>query len=291
MRRIIFFLLLTIAFCAYGAEPEYPLSPVDISSPRATLRSFLTNCNVAYELSQTGGRWSGDKESHAKVRDAIRNVKQCMDLTAIPGFRRDNSAKESAVLLKEVLDRIEVPVMRHIPHRKDMVKDDGSMMERWTIPHTEISFQLIDEGCLKGSYQFSSDTVARAEEYFHRVNHLPYKPGATEGFAFFYLTEPGSRWLAEMISHLPESFQTQMYGEAPWQWVGLMIVLVGVAFVMAGIYAVGRRVSRGGAEAGLIKYILGLAFPILAVLVPIKAIGIVTNQLVISGMTLYVVKL
>ncbi|MEA2069132.1 MAG: mechanosensitive ion channel, partial [Verrucomicrobiota bacterium] len=41
---------------------------------------------------------------------------------------------------------------------------------------------------------------------------------------------------------------------------------------------------------GMTKYLLGLAFPIMAAFVPIKTIIIVTDQLVISGITLYILK-
>jgi MscS family membrane protein len=62
-----------------------------------------------------------------------------------------------------------------------------------------------------------------------------------------------------------------------------------MVLVMAIIYFTGRRVSRGGAEGGLLKYMLGLVFLIIAVFVPIAAKQIITQELVISGATLYIV--
>jgi len=81
-----------------------------------------------------------------------------------------------------------------------------------------------------------------------------------------------------------------MNGQAVWQWIGLVVVLLLTAMIMSTVYYMGRRVSRGGAEGGLLKYVLGLAFPIIAVFVPFQAQHIITNELVISGATLYIIK-
>ena len=290
MRRICLLLLLALTVPVFGDEPEHPLLPADISSPRATLNSFMENCTVAYNLLAENGRSSVDARARLEVHDILRNIRHCMDLSEIADFRRDNSAKEAAVALKEVLDRIELPKEKNIPDRGEMTNADGSLIERWTIPNTEITFQLVKEGPLEGTYPFSPATVDRAGEFLQRVAHLPYKKGATEGFADSYLTSPGSKWLAEVVTRLPESAKERKNGQAVWQWIGLGAVLVGAFILMAIIYALGRRVSRGGAAAGLVKYVLGLAFPIMAVFVPVKAIDIITAQLVVSGTTLYMVK-
>ena len=291
MKRVCLLLLFALAFPVFGKErAAHPLLPADISSPRATLNSFTENCETAYHLLKENGRDSIDPQSRMEVREAIRNIKHCMDLGEIADFRRDNSAKEAAVALKEVLDRIELPKQKDVPDRKAMTHEDGSLLSRWTIPNTEITFQLITDGPLEGSYLFSPATVDRAGEFLQRVEHLPYKKGATEGFAASYLTSPGSKWLAEVVSRLPASAQERKNGQALWQWVGLGVVLFAGALLMALIYFIGRRVSKGGAAAGLTKYVLGLAFPIMAVFVPLKIIDVVTDQLVLSGTTLYILK-
>jgi len=291
MKRFVFFIVMIWGCSAFGEELEHPLLPADTSSPRATLNSFTENCETAYHLLKTEGR---DRSASAQTRmgidKALRNLQHCMDLSEIAEFRRDNAAKESAVALKEVLDRIEMPKEKNFPDRKEMTNEDGSLIERWTIPNTEITFQLIQEGPLEGTYQFSSGTVERAGEFFQRVAHLPYKKGATEGFATSYLTSPGSKWLSEVVNRLPSAVRERKNGQAVWQWVGLGVVLFLATLLMATIYYMGRRISRGGAAAGMTKYLLGLAFPIMAVFIPIKTIDIITDQLVISGTTLYILK-
>lgn len=283
-------LMLTVALPSLGNDQEHPLLPADTSSPRATLNSFMQNCELAHTLLRKKGRSNEDEKTLFEARQAIRRIQRCMDLSEIAEFRRDNSAKEAAVALKEVLDRIELPKERDIPDRNDMTREDGSLLERWTIPNTEITFQLVKEGSLSGTYQFSPDTVARATEFYSRVKQLPYKKGATEGFATTYLTSPGNKWLAGLVARLPDSMQERRQGQALWQWCGLFVVLLLMIIFMALIYYLGRRVSRGGPAGGLLKYVLGLAFPIIAIFIPVQAQTLITDELVISGQMLYILK-
>jgi MscS family membrane protein len=289
MKRLVFLLAVLFIFPALGSE-EHPLLPADTSSPQATLNSFMVNCEAAYNLLQKEGRSIEDEQVIIEAREVIRRMMRCLDLSEVAEFRRDNVAKEAAVALKEVLDRIELPKEKNIPDRVAMTQEDGTLAERWTIPNTEITFLLVKEGPLAGTYPFSPDTVARATEFYARVKQLPYKEGATEGFANTYLTSPGNEWLAALVARLPDSMHERKNSQAVWQWTGLTIVLLLMIGLMALIYYLGRRVSRGGADGGLFKYILGLAFPIMAVFVPARAQVVITDELVISGQLLYLLK-
>lgn len=281
-------LLCALASRAFGQE--HPLLPADTSSPQATLASFIENCDAAYALLKTEGRASDDETALAEIQQILRNIMRCMDLGSLAEFRRGNAGKEAAVMLKEVLDRIELPPAEQIPDLKAMTGTDGSLLERWTIPNTEITFQRIKEGAFANTYQFSGDTVARSLEFYQRVKHLPYQPGATENFATTYLTSPGSHWLAALVKRLPTHFRERVGGQSVWQWIGLVVVLLAAAMLMSMIYYLGRRISRGGAEGGLLKYVLGLAFPVAAIFVPVQAQHIITRQLVVSGSTLHILK-
>ena len=107
MRGLCLFLLLLGAFPAFGNDPEHPLLPADTTSPRATLNSFMENCTAAHHMLETEGRNSENKESLAEKRDLIRNITRCLNMSEVAEFRRDIAVKESAVTLKEVLDRID----------------------------------------------------------------------------------------------------------------------------------------------------------------------------------------
>ncbi|MDF7801770.1 mechanosensitive ion channel family protein [Pontiellaceae bacterium B1224] len=289
MKHLLILLIAFLTFIASAAE-EHPLLPADISSPRATLQSFMENCEVAYTLLTEQGRNFKDEKSHDQVQDAIRGVQRCLNVSDIAEFRRDNITKEAAVALKEVLDRIELPRTSKIPDRKMMLDDEGNLIRRWTIPNTEITFELVEEGRFEGSYQFSQDTVTRASSFYQRVKNMPYKKGATEGFADTYLTTPGNPWLEQVVLRLPSPMRERVNGQAVWQWIGIIAVLLAAALLMALLYATGRRVSRKASEGKLIKYTLGLLFPIAAVFIPAKASSIIATDLVVSGQALYVIK-
>jgi MscS family membrane protein len=284
------FLFMTLLGLSVSGSEEHPLLPADTSSPKATLNTFMENCTSAYHLLKAEGRTSENEDAVAEGHDLVRRITRCLDLSEVAEFRRNITAKESAVTLKEVLDRIELPKETKIPDLKAVTNEDGTFLESWTIPNTEITFTRVKTGALAGTYQFSPETVARSGEFYNRVKHLPYKKGATEGFAGTYLTSPGSIWLAKVVNQFPPSMLERRNGQAIWQWAGLAIVLLLTLIIMTMIYAVGRRVSRGGAEAGAIKYLLGLAFPIMVIFVPINAQAIITNELVISGPTYYIIK-
>jgi len=290
MKRIYFLVCLALVTSSFAKEEVYPLQPTDISSPRATLKSFIKSCEDAYVLLKEEGRDSGEKETILKIKKVTRNILHCMDLSEIPSFRRENTGKEAAASLKEILDRIELPNDDDIPNLKDMTNKDGSLKEFWIIPHTEITFKLITKGSLKGKYQFSPNTITHAKDFLQQVSHLPYKEGATEGLATSYLTQPGQKWLANIIKKLPESMKERKNGQTVWQWIGIGIVIIVMTIIMGIIYSTGRRMARGGAAGGVTKYVFALIFPILAIFAPLKTIDIVSNTLVISGTTLYILK-
>lgn len=289
MKRCLIVIFWMFAALEVFAQEEYPLQPADISSPRATLNSFMDSCEEVYILLQQQGR-DIDDAGRQQAEDAVRAISRCMDVSEIAEFRREHILYEAAVALKEVLDRIELPRESHIPDAKMIVQPDGSMLKRWTIPNTEITLHLIEEGPLTGYYQFTPYTITHAVDFLRRVKHLPYKKGATEGFAATYLTTPGSPWLAEVVERLPDELHHRWKGLALWQWIGVVCTLLGGAIIMAILYATGRRISRLGSEGNVIRYSLGLIFPIGAVLVPAKASSIITQDLVISGPILYTLK-
>src|SRR5262249_28280966 len=116
----------------------------------------------------------------------------CFDLNDIPPWLQDNVARETAVYLKEVFDRIEMPPPDQIPDTETIAKIPGGLSQ-WTLPHTEIVLVRIKDGLRAGKYVFSSETDERARDFYLRAKHLPYKVGATAGLYDYFTSEPG--WL------------------------------------------------------------------------------------------------
>ena len=97
--------LAAAASAAYSAD-EHPLEPVDRSSPRATLTSFLESIDRAWDLFSAGD---------PGFREVFLDAKNCLDLSNVPPLVFDEFSARRALVLKEVLDRIEMPKMNAVP--------------------------------------------------------------------------------------------------------------------------------------------------------------------------------
>ena len=105
--RLSFFAVLMVlqADSTSVAEAPHPLEPSDTSSPRATLTSFIDSCNEFHNLVKTGAQTDGVT---SQFLAATERILDCLDLSELPNELRDSIGVESAVYLKEVLDRIEL---------------------------------------------------------------------------------------------------------------------------------------------------------------------------------------
>ncbi len=143
----------------------HPLAPPDTSSPRATLRTFTIAVDTAWNLHD-----AGDPEFR-RYADAAR---RCLDVSEVAPNLLTSRTLDAALLLKEVLDRLELPPAAQIPGREEVLAEG---LTSWTIPHTEIELAAIASGPRQGQFLFSPETVARSREFYDRVRHLPYQPG------------------------------------------------------------------------------------------------------------------
>jgi len=275
-------------------DERHPLESVDLSSPRSTLTDFIDSCQAAYRFALSRGRGTGDEAERAALTDS---VVRCLDLSQEPEYLRLSVGASAAVCLKEVFDRIDLPPDHEIPGDEEI---EQSLLTRWRVPHTEITIVRLTEGPRMGEYVFSADTVARAVDFYSRVRHLPYKTTdkpdvtqdevatVTEGFLDWYLSEPGSPWLASLVHKLPNWMDTRYYGQAVWQWIGLLITLVVSALLMFAAYRMGHWRSQTTEGGGVFRYTVTLLFPLAALLVPVLARSFTVYQLAITGTTLVV---
>ncbi len=184
------------------------LLPVKTESPRDTMKSFLDAMN-----DYRTGLETGEPEKLARIEDAVRTL----DLSEIPAVSRSLQGRESAVFLKEVIDRVILIDYSRIPG-EDEVSDEP--MIRWRLKNTEISINYTDSGERAGEYLFSADTVQRADQFYKKIKHLPYLEGSGMGAR---LSDP----FPERI--LPYWAKKETVSLYVWQWIGLF------AAVMAGL--------------------------------------------------------
>jgi len=236
------FLVVVFVDCLGGVRrasaEEGPLAPLDMSSPRATLQSFTATIDrVAANFKDLNRR--GVRGENARL---IRLGLGCLDLSAIPSSLVETEGREAAVCLKEVLDRIPLPPLDTLPDAA-AVKTAG--IDRWRLPNTEISLVRLTTGPRAGDFVFSADSVARAEEFFERVRHVPYRPDAgSPGLFDSYVQLGGSMIPEALIRRLPAWAHTVVGGETVWQWMATVLLAAVAAVVVAA--AAGVRLRSAG---------------------------------------------
>ena len=120
--------------------------------------------------------------------DLLSRAARCLDLSKVAPRVSESVGFESALLLKEVLDRIEVPPYGEIPGVEEV---NAKGLSRWRLPHTEIFIAKAREGDRQDDFLFTAETVNRVGKFYERVEYLPYRPGASVKAYRDYILSPG----------------------------------------------------------------------------------------------------
>ncbi len=244
-----------LAGTSQGAYPasEHPLEPPDRSSPRATLTTFLSSADRAWELYSAGDPGS---------RRVFRDARDCLDLSEVPPLVFREVSTETALVLKEILDRIELPPPDQIPDRSAV---SDLELTRWTLPHTEILLVRMAEGDRQGQWLFSTGTVARAEEFYERVRHLPLRPGRSGGHLEELRAGTDAILLMKLTQAMPPWFRSEVGGMLAWQWFALALLVGLLALAVLALAWLARR-WRGSGLRG--HRVAGFLVPLALIAVP-----------------------
>lgn len=233
---------------AVSAFAQHPLEPPDRSSPRATLTTFLDSLDRAWELYSDGD---------PGFKKPVRGARECLDLSEVPPLVFDEVSKKKALVLKEVLDRIELPPWDEVP--------DGAMVDelgltRWTLPHTEIQLSRVIDGDRQGQWLFTLTTVQNVDAYYEQVQHLPYRPGRTGGHIEELRAASRARLLMRLAQAMPPWFRGEIGGMMVWQWFGLALLVVMLTSALVVVAWIARRIGRSGLPwHGLANFLVPLA--------------------------------
>ena len=283
---LIFYLtLLFFGQTSNAITDQYPLKPPDTSSPRATMKTFMDNMNRVYQRHLA-------KDYTEAINVHLHRAVRCLDLSEIAPGVVQNAGPESALLLKEVFDRIELPPYDKIPANKEVEYEE---LIRWVVPHTAIAIVKIEKGPRQGEFLFSTSTVAKVREFYDRVEHLPYKPGASVDIYKDYIFRSGSMIPQQLLLNLPGWAKTSFYDQAVWQWFGLGLTLLITGLIIVLVFRWSRHrpaKAESDDEATAARWSWRkLVFPLIFVLVILAAEHFVDRQIHITGNVLKFIKI
>jgi MscS family membrane protein len=215
-----------------GFETD-PLQPADTSSPRDTLRSFDQNITAAMQAWRQG-------QTLQQIVGPGRRALDTIDFSKLPEQGRFAKEVETALLLKEILDRIKLPPEEEIPD-DTAVDDKQNPVSRWSIPQTRITIARLDAGARAGEFLFTAETVTRLAEYYEAIRRLPYKPGALVGIYDEYTHGAGLILPRSWAAKMPAWSKQIVLGQALWQWLGLAVVVAAAVAAARALLLWGRR--------------------------------------------------
>ncbi len=306
-------------------EVRNRLRPVDTSSPRSTLEGFLDSVNRAHALVmeaeaalQATPPTMTQKQAQ-EVEIAASNLLQraatTLDLSQVPAALREDVGIETVLQLKEIFDRMVLPLLDSVPNRQlvEAERERASRLSsgaagpvRWRYPNTAIEIVEIMEGERQGHFLFSAGSVERISEYYEEVRHLPYRrddygtldeqyksPGKSEGFYEFFISTPGhliphANFLGGWLDDLPAWLKEIYLGQTVWQWIALVLFVLFAALVSYMVFRVTRRLA-GRAHTPLNEWLSVLA-PIAIAYIIHAAVRLIVDDLNVTGSVLAAVR-
>jgi MscS family membrane protein len=298
------------------------LRPVDAESPRATLVGFLDSVNRAYTLvmeTNAAFNTSPPKIARDEAREAenfamnlINRAMATLDMSRTSASIRHDVGMESVLQLKEILDRLALPLIDSIPDLERVRSEKERISKttsgtagqiRWRYPNTTIEIVEIREGPQKGRFLFSADTVRRLDQLYRKVRHLPYRrdnselarenvsPGISEGFYEYYISTPGiliprATILGGLIEGLPGGFKIVYGDQTVWQWIFLGISLCLGVFFLVTLH--GLLLRRPGELSDANRNWRRVLFYLVAAGTSIFLFHFVDETITITGTALYV---
>jgi MscS family membrane protein len=273
-----------------ATEEANVVRPADTSSPRATLKSFIDSCNEFHDLIERAHYFDRSKPQHYAPASRLLD---CLDVSELPQFARDDIASEAAVCLKEILDRVKLPPYSEIPDIKAIEAAGGfEKLAQWRVPGTRITITRVNEGPRRHEYVFSPGTVSRAVNYYHDVQSLPYRktgPAVSPGFFQWYVSAPGGPLTAAIVDRLPRWTRDRWLGVSIWKWAALCVASLLTLLMMGFAYRLQGTLADRYHDDFPFRYGLTIVLPIAAMLMPLVFKSFVRNALALRGTPLYVV--
>jgi len=217
-----------------------------------------------------------------EMAKSLQPTRNCFDLSEIPQTARREHGRESIVLLWEVLSRIELPPLDHVP-------DLAAMRERvakgepdsWSVPHTEITLARVKGGEHAGEYLFSPSCVERLPQFYRTVEKLPYLRAMTINNPR-RLHKHWAGWMIppRVIESMPGWLLAEIGDQVIWKWLAVILLLALLLFVPWRVHRWVRVVTK---EHSLGRYLRPMAAPVTFLILMTLVEYLVRAQVNITG--------
>jgi len=267
------------------------LKPPNTASPRATLKSFIENMNLAYGMLmkahhknlKTPGYFPSEsvRQMAKQAQEFFESGVECLNLSQVPKNLKKNTGYEGAIMLKEVFDRIDLPPFEDIPDaaaiEAEEEKEKITELSRYRIPNTDIIIDQVEEGSREGEFLFTPETIARLEEFYSKVKDFPYKPNAliSHDFFDFYTINPGRLLPPKWSQWLPAWSDETYLDQTLWQWCALVVLPLGVLLLVRVLV---RWWYRRTAELSKGKKTFGWLLVVLVTVIMVSLIKYVLDE-------------
>jgi MscS family membrane protein len=221
---------------------EHPLAPPDLSSPGATIETFLDEVRSGVARYRDG--------DIPQLRQHIERAYETYDTEFPPTESGFLQGALTSLQLFEVLIRVELPPREEIPGAEEVAETE---LAAWTIPNTELTLarRETDDGRFIG-YRFDQATMDRLPTFYLQIKDYPPQPEFLQyaGLLERFQNRPGlgaPAFFVGAISELPPAAFTNVLGEALWKWATLVVALL----IVAAIFYLGYRLAglvEGGSE-------------------------------------------
>jgi MscS family membrane protein len=284
------------------------LKPVDTSSPRSTLAGFLDSINRAYALvieadaalTATPPTMTMQEAREVDIAAAklLRRAVHTLDLSQVPEVLRDDIGSETALQLKEILDRMRLPPVDSVPDARmiAVAREQADGPIRWRYPNTEIEIVELTEGAQQGQFLFSADTVAHTGDFYGQIREHAYRsgtsptewksPARSEGFYEYYISTAGYmvpriNVLGRFVEELPAWMKTVHGGQTLWQWVAMLLCVLAFILFAWAIHRLIRRTAQGLHSP--LDHWLTILTPIVIATVAGLLAGFINNDINVTG--------
>ncbi|RJG38605.1 mechanosensitive ion channel family protein [Motilimonas pumila] len=233
---------LCFSLLSFGTNASDAIKLADTSSPSATLSSFM------HASEQVIQHWRDETLHLPAAQHAYFQVIRTMDLSQLPNRSRTVVVMERILLLREILDRIDLQEHQRAPDAEQVKQKE---LDMWRFANTDIVLAKQNTADNAGQFLFSSSTVQNLPRWYRILADYSYNTDVRPDYYQEFLLSPGPLFSKSLIESFPNMFK-EMYGPLPlWQWLALLGVLSICKVLISFSFYLGERWDEKWQDRGM----------------------------------------